>query len=670
MRARALVWLILWFWPLILSAQGTPLQYNTYGAPGLIDMPTAGSAPDAELAYGLSHFADQTRNTLTFQATPRLSVSFRYAALNDIRGQQDIHYDRILDRSLALHYRFLDETARRPAMAVGVADFVGTGIYSGEYIVASKALRPDLTGTLGIGWGRFAGTGGFSNPLGGAFADRPERDFAEGGQVTRNAFFRGDAAFFGGLHWQPNPRWGLMLEYSSDVYPYEDGSAFDRRSPVNLGLRYTPRPGLQLGANYLYGAELGVQLSYAINPTRPPHGSGYGVGPAPIRSQRQGMLAEGLTATAQDRQGSQLVVALRNSRYPNSAQALGRAARVLDRTAPKEIGSFALSLEDSGLRGPALILDRATLAGAEFALAGSDILRDTAQWADPVDAPSTQTSFDWQIRPYVTPNIFDPDDPLRADFGLALDGRLEWSGGLVAAGTIKQRIAGNLDQTTRRSTSVLPHVRSDFALYEQEGDADIADLTLSWYGQPHADVTTRLSAGLFETMYGGASAEILWRPGGGDLAFGAEINRLRQRDYDGGFDFLDYDVTSGHGSVYWRSDADYHVQLDAGRYLAGDWGATLTLSRQFRNGWSLGAFATLTDVPFEEFGEGSFDKGFVISVPLSWVSGRPRRDVLATTIRPVTRDGGARVQIDDRLYPLTAPLTRRAITDSWGAFWR
>ena len=183
-------------------------------------------------------------------------------------------------------------------------------------------------------------------------------------------------------------------------------------------------------------------------------------------------------------------------------------------------------------------------------------------------------------------------------------------------------------------------------------------------------MTTRLSAGLFETMYGGASAEILWRPGGGDLAFGAEINRLRQRDYGGGFDFLDYDVTSGHGSVYWRSDAGYQVQLDAGRYLAGDWGATLTLSRQFRNGWSLGAFATLTDVPFEEFGEGSFDKGLVISVPLSWVSGRPRRDVLAATIRPVTRDGGARVQIDDRLYPLTTPLTRRAITDSWGAFWR
>ena len=670
MRARALVWLILWFWPLILSAQGTPLQYNTYGAPGLIDMPVADSAPDAELAYSLSHFADQTRNTLTFQATPRLSVSFRYAALNDIRGQQDILYDRILDRSLALHYRFLDETVRRPAMAVGVADFVGTGIYSGEYIVASKALRPDLTGTLGVGWGRFAGIGGFSNPLGGAFADRPDRDFAEGGQVTRNAFFRGDAAFFGGLHWQPSPRWGLVLEYSSDAYPYEDGNAFDRRSPVNLGLRYTPRPGLQLGANYLYGAELGVQISYAINPTRPPHGSGYGAGPAPIRSQRQGMMAEGLTVTAQDRQGSQLAVALRNSRYPNSAQALGRAARVLDRTAPREIDSFVLSLEESGVRGPALILDRATLARAEFALAGADIVRDTAQWAEPVTVPTTQTSFDWQVRPYFTPNIFDPDDPLRADFGFALDGRLVLSGGLVAAGTIKQRIAGNLDQTTRRSTSVLPHVRSDFALYEQEGDADVADLTLSWYGQPHADVTTRLSAGLFETMYGGASAEILWRPGGGDLAFGAEINRLRQRDYDGGFGFLDYDVTSGHGSVYWRSDAGYQVQLDAGRYLAGDWGATLTLSRQFRNGWSLGTFATLTDVPFEEFGEGSFDKGLVISVPLSWVSGRPRRDVLAATIRPVTRDGGARVQIGDRLYPLTTPLTRRAITDSWGAFWR
>ena len=45
-------------------------------------------------------------------------------------------------------------------------------------------------------------------------------------------------------------------------------------------------------------------------------------------------------------------------------------------------------------------------------------------------------------------------------------------------------------------------------------------------------------------------------------------------------------------------------KVDAGRYLAGDWGATFALDREFDNGWKVGAYFTLTDMPFDEFGEG------------------------------------------------------------------
>ena len=62
--------------------------------------------------------------------------------------------------------------------------------------------------------------------------------------------------------------------------------------------------------------------------------------------------------------------------------------------------------------------------------------------------------------------------------------------------------------------------------------------------------------------------------------------------------------------------SDWNVKLDAGRYLAGDYGATFSLSRTFNNGWEIGAFATLTDVKFSTFGEGSFDKGITLKAPL------------------------------------------------------
>lgn len=674
MRAKFVLFLLACLWPLLLTAQDMPLRYNTYGAPGLIDMPVASSVSDAELAFTYATFAGQTRNTLTFQVSPRLSASLRYAELNNIRGQDDVLYGTILDRSLALHYRFLDETGRWPAMAVGVSDFIGTGIYSGEYIVATKSLRPDLAATLGLGWGRYAGVGGFANPLGASFANRPERDFGQGGTISRNVFFRGEAAVFGGVHWQPVPTLGLTLEYSSDAYPYATGTAFDRRSPVNIGLNYAPRPGLQVAAHILYGSELGVQVTYALNPERPPHGSGYAKGPTvvhPMVSLRRALAAEGMLLTGARTHGASLDITIENHRFPASAQAVGRAARVLAQIAPASARTFAIALEDAGLRGPAVVFSRADLAALEFTLHGAAQIRQRAEFV-PSSAQSVarEPAFDWALRPYITPNLFDPDDPLRADLGVAVDGQWHVAPGLIAAGTLQQRVLGTLDQTTRRSNSALPHVRSDFALYEREGDGDLGALALHWYAQPHADVTTRISVGLFETMYGGLSAETLWRPAAGDLAFGVEVNALRKRDYDGGVGFRDYAVTSGHATIYWLGDAGYGAQLDVGRYLAGDWGGTLTLTRQFRNGWSLGVFATLTDVPFDTFGEGSFDKGLVLRVPLSWISGRPRRDALTTTLRPVTRDGGARVQIPGRLYDVTTPLGARAIDDSWGAFWR
>ena len=85
---RALPWALaaaLWAGP--VSAQEYGWGYNSYGAPGLIDMPAAHSRPDAELALALSHFRNQTRYGLTFQISDRLSASFRYAMLYDIRPQ-------------------------------------------------------------------------------------------------------------------------------------------------------------------------------------------------------------------------------------------------------------------------------------------------------------------------------------------------------------------------------------------------------------------------------------------------------------------------------------------------------------------------------------------------------------------------------------------------------
>ena len=180
----------------------------------------------------------------------------------------------------------------------------------------------------------------------------------------------------------------------------------------------------------------------------------------------------------------------------------------------------------------------------------------------------------------------------------------------------------------------------------------------------------RLTLGYLEPQYAGVSGEVLWKPVDSRLALGVELNHVRQRDFDQGFGLRDYETTTGHVSAYYELASGFHGQVDAGRYLAGDWGTTLTLGRRFANGWSVSAYATLTDVSFDDFGEGSFDKGIRVTIPLEALLGKPTRESRGLFIQPITRDGGARVNVDGRIYGMVQSWHGPALADGWGRFWR
>ena len=114
---------------------------------------------------------------------------------------------------------------------------------------------------------------------------------------------------------------------------------------------------------------------------------------------------------------------------------------------------------------------------------------------------------------------------------------------------------------------------------------------------------------------------------------------------------------------------NYLVQVDAGRYLAGDVGATFGIDKVFKNGWSVGGFFTLTDVSAEDFGEGSFDKGFRFRIPLDWLLGQPSRNAYGLTVRPTQRDGGARLIVPGRLYGQIREGHRKSLVDQKARIW-
>ena len=94
-----------------------------YGLPGHIEMPSAESSPDGEVSITASFFGGMQRTTLAFQVLPRLTGALRYS----VHDRPATVINRSYDRSLDLHFRILDETRQRPAVAIGVRDFGGTG---------------------------------------------------------------------------------------------------------------------------------------------------------------------------------------------------------------------------------------------------------------------------------------------------------------------------------------------------------------------------------------------------------------------------------------------------------------------------------------------------------------------------------------------------------------
>ena len=675
---------------------------STYGTPGLVEMPTAEMLPESEIALTTSQFDGTQRHSLTFQVLPWVNASFRYSLIDGFATAGDQFADRSFDVNVLLK----KETSSWPSVTLGLKDIVGTGVYSSEYIVATKTVRPGLKFTGGVGWGRLGGRNGITNPLGvfdEGFETRPARsDVGEptGGTIDSNAWFRGDMAFFGGVSWDITERLTFNVEYSSDTYVEErQRGVRSPEDPWNIGIDYKFDNGIRLSVFVLGQEEIGAQLGYHFNPKRPPHpGGAEPAAPALIpaasvaaaswnlrESRNAGQMREVLRARLEDEglqfdgwavSGSKAVVRVENNRWNNEAQAAGRVARIMANTLSPDIEQFGIVFQRDGVPISRMTIVRNDLYELEHDLDGAwrsfarAHIEDAARVAQPEIEEGRFPAFNAELIPFLQFSFFDPDEPLRYEFGPELVLDYSPAPGLKFSSNLRYPLLGTIDDTTRQSDSVLPRVRSEAFRYSQESDIQLNRLTASYLFRPGKDLFGRITGGYLETMFGGVSGELLWHPVNSRLALGVEVNYAKQRDFDVLFGFQDYDVVTGHASAYYEFDNGFLAQVDAGRYLAKDWGATFTLTREFENGFRIGGFITLTDVPFSEFGEGSFDKGITIEIPVSWLTGKPTRNSVSETIRPLLRDGGARLNVADRLYTVTRDYRANSFEDGWGRFFR
>jgi hypothetical protein len=678
---------------------------NFYGVSGLIDMPSAEMLPDGEIGIGISSFGGSTRSTLTFQATPRIQASFRYTGIKDATFSS---FDTYRDRSFDVRFLLNREGRYLPAVTVGLQDFAGTGIYAGEFIAATKnfsggRIPGTVKATVGLGWGRLGSSGAIGAPFG---SDRAKfQSGGTGGELSVDQWFRGDAAPFAGLEWQINEKWGLKAEYSSDAYALETGSdIFERKSRLNFGAEYQVASGVRLGGYYLYGSEVGVNLQFLLNPKRPisqmriPAPRPYTIRPSrradpeaysrdwavseavasgEVRDALIPLLeAEGLTLIEARTTASTVEVRYSNDRYNATSVSIGRVARLLAAIMPASVETFRIVPVENNLAQSAVVLRRSDLEALEVSPNAPDALLAVTgfEGATPRLVGSARNedlfpSVNWSIGPYLSRRYFDPREPIQVDVGLQFGMSYQPAPGWTIAGQVRQSLTGNVSDDARVNRSVLPRVRTDAIEYDRGSSTSLTRLYVSKQWKTSPDIYTRVSAGYLERMFGGVSAEMLWKPVSSRLALGAEANYVKQRAFDSFLGFRDYTVATGHASAYYEFGNGFTGQLDVGRYLAGDVGATVSLEREFDNGWRVGGFFTLTDVSAEDFGEGSFDKGITLSVPASWLLGKPDKRVRSTTLRPITRDGGARLSVPGRLYEQVRSGHRKNLVGNWSGVW-
>ncbi len=685
----------IFFWASLLlpdAAASNPqrVSIGNFGLPGLIDLPTAKRFPDGELAITQQLHKSQARSGISFQALPRVGVSFRYTG-HGINGGEA--YGRINhDRSFDVHISMLNEGKYIPAISLGLRDFIGTGWYSSEYIVGTKSIG-NLEVTAGLGFGRLAGRNSFSNPLGKLSDNFNNRqkikwgDAGQGGTFSTNHWFTGETSAFYGVQYQINDKIRIFSEYTPDLMARES-SYLDVKSPWNFGTSYRLNDYVNLSMQHLHGSQMSVTAHVSVNPGRPPLLGGRELAPVPMRLRSETTLPINLSDEVTIRKvlavdgfeiqnlafnDDTVSVMVKNTKFRSTAQAVGRVTSTLQRFSADHVRFANITFHSEGLQIATYRanLEKVTLGQFDPTKKTSVDQSIVAIDIEPLAVEQTSQQFMWGIGPYFAHRLFNPDLPLSMETGVEIEAGYQITNGLKISGAIRKSILTNLTNNKRRSNSIMPRVHSDWPLYDIAGQGGhIHELAMSYVRNLGPGLYGRTHAGFLEPFFAGVGAEILYKPADWPIGIGVDVHRVRKRDYDMKFDLRDYETTVGHLSLYYDAGGMFDIEVNAGRYLAGDWGATTTISRKFGSGWEVGGYATLTDVPFDIFGEGSFDKAIYVSIPIDWIVSSPNRTKRRLTLRPITRDGGAQLSSARRLYRDIENFQNASVKREFGRLWK
>ena len=647
-------------------------DFSNYGTIGLIQNPSSRFLSGGSLALSWIHFDPYLRGSLVAYPFDWFEASFQYTDINNALYSEFSEFSgsqSLKDKSFDAKFLLLKEQRFLPQIAVGFRDLGGTGLFSSEYIVANKFLSENLDLSFGLGWGNLNGNK-INNPfkyISNTFEER-FNEVGRGGEVNINSFFSGDAGYFGGMeYYLPGRKLRFKLEFDGTNYETESRIPLVQNSKINYGFTYAPSNNFTYRLFYSRGDTLNFGFSYKFDfssrkPTqvakdRPASVDNIEIVRRVTSRSNQNLFRASLLylgnndinlQKASIKSDDKLEVIYSQSKYRFPLQSAGRALRILDDISPKNIKSFRVAEINGGLGVYELEIDRDNfrryekLNAPEVAYASSVVkpysFNEFGHDFNPKSKyPVIFTSFS----PELQSQIGGPDGFFFGDLKLKLESEVLFKRNLSLINTLNYGLVNNFDDLKLGSNSILPHVRTDIVDYlKNSTELSITRMQLNYYNKIGDSTYFKISGGIFEMMFSGYGIETLYRPFYQNYGIGFEIWKAYQREYDQLFALRKYNTLTGHLTFYYEEPkTNILFQIKGGKYLAGDSGFTFDFSRSFKSGFRVGAYFSVTDISSDEFGEGSFDKGFYFWIPLDLFSQFHTRRNFGWGLRPITRDG-------------------------------
>lgn len=674
-------------------------SYSNYGSIGLIQNPTARLLDEGHLAISWSHNEPYLRGSILAYPFSWMEASFQYTDVNDelysevkaFSGSQTLK-----DKAFDAKFRLFKESVFIPQVAVGLRDLGGTGRFASEYIVANKFISNSFDISFGIGWANL-NANKISNPftkLSGRFEKRTDSTDL-GGKLNIDNFFSGSAGYFGGIeYFIPNSNgMRFKIEYDGTNYQTESNPQI-QDSKFNFGFVYPITNNFQIKLSHTRGNTFNFGFSYSLNlgsknPRKLVKEKRIELDNTEIirkvtsRSDENLYKASLLYLNRQSisLQKASIVddsyeVVVSQNKFRSPALAVGRVLRTLNDISPEKISKFKVSEVNAGMGIYSLEVDRESLTRYEKMnlpeVLGEQIRSNEFKFNSKnylFNPTLKYPAIFHSIGPDLQSQIGGPDGFFFGDLKLRYDSETLFNRRLSLITTASYGLYDNMKPLKLRSDSILPRVRTDIVDYLKESrEFSIKRMQLNFYGQPKKSLYYKLSAGIFESMFAGYGGEVLYRPYHKNFGIGFDAWQVYQREYNQLFEIREYKTITGHLNFYYhhpQSNILFH--LKGGKYLAKDSGVTFDFSRVFRSGLRVGAYFTLTDISEEEFGEGSFDKGFYFWIPVDLFSPRYFKRTFGWGLRPVTRDGGQSLVYGYPLWGVTDAASnhrfRRRISD-------